>query len=417
MNRKVGTASILSTGEEVLRGELIDSNSATISQLLGESGFSVELMLTTGDRREDLTRAIEISLQQSDYLFISGGLGPTEDDLTSEVVAGVAGVKTQFDLTSWQHIEQKFKEFGIPLTDNNRKQALFPDGAEILNNPNGTAPGFETVLNRNGTTKRIVALPGPPREMGPMIKQYLLSVDDAIKPNHEFIHFFGIGESSLAAALKPWEDENEELGFRALFPEVEIKIYDPSPEKLRSLRQFVVDHLAEYLVDFEPRGIPQLFSEFLLEQQLTFATAESCTGGWIGKLVTDKPGCSDYFKGGVISYSNQSKIDLLEVSPESLESLGAVSEEVAKQMAIGARNRLGADIGLSTTGIAGPDGGTGDKPVGTVWVGLATKDGVEARKLRLIPGRERIRICSAYEGLRWVMQSWLEKRWATRLSS
>ncbi len=416
MNRKVGTAAILSTGEEVLRGELIDSNSATLSQLLGESGFSVELMLTTGDRREDLTRAIEISLQQSDYLFISGGLGPTEDDLTSEVVAGVAGVDTLFDLPSWQHIQRKFQEFGIPLTDNNRKQAFFPQGAEILDNPYGTAPGFEAVIDQNGTTKRIIALPGPPREMGPMIKQYLLTVDDAIKPNHEFIHFFGIGESSLAAALKPWEDQNEELGFRAMFPEVEIKIYDPSPEKLRSLRQFVVDHLADYLVDFEPRGIPELFSEFLQQQQLTFATAESCTGGWIGKLITDKPGCSEYFKGGVISYSNDSKSELLGVSSESLKTQGAVSEEVAKQMASGARKRLGADIGLSTTGIAGPDGGTDDKPVGTVWIALATKHGVQARQLRLIPGRERIRICSAYEGLRWVMQPWLRQRWATKLS-
>ncbi|MBL4622787.1 MAG: nicotinamide-nucleotide amidohydrolase family protein, partial [Immundisolibacteraceae bacterium] len=381
-----------------------------------ESGFSVDLMLTTGDRREDLSRAIEISLQQSDYLFISGGLGPTEDDLTSEVVAGVAGVDTQFDLASWQHIERKFKEFGIPLTDNNRKQAFFPDGAEILANPNGTAPGFEKIIERDGITKRIVALPGPPREMGPMIKQYLLTVVDVIKPNHEFIHFFGIGESTLAAALKPWEDQHEELGFRALFPEVEIKIYDPSPEKLRSLRQFVVDHLSDYLVDFEPRGIPELFSEFLLQQQLTFATAESCTGGWIGKLITDKAGCSNYYKGGVISYSNESKTDMLNVQPNALEIHGAVSEEVAKQMAVGARDRLGADIALSTTGIAGPDGGTDDKPVGTVWVGLATSEGVEARKLKLIPGRERIRICSAYEGLRWVMRPWLEQRWASKIA-
>ena len=417
MNRKTGTAAILSTGEEVLRGELIDSNSATLSQLLGESGFSVGLMLTTGDRRDDLSRAIEIALQQSDYLFISGGLGPTEDDLTCEVVAGVAGVDTRFDQPSWQHIERKFKEFGIPLTDNNRKQALFPDGAQILANPNGTAPGFEQIIERDGITKRVVALPGPPREMGPMIKQYLLTVENATKPNHEFIHFFGIGESTLAAELKPWEDDNEELGFRALFPEVEIKIYDPSPEKLRSLRQFVVNHLSEHLVDFEPRGIPELFSEFLLQQKLTFATAESCTGGWIGKLITDKAGCSNYYKGGVISYSNESKIDLLNVDPGALERHGAVSEEVAKQMAVGARDRLGADIALSTTGIAGPDGGTDEKPVGTVWVGLATKKGVEARQLRLIPGRERIRICSAYEGLRWVMQDWLKQRWSAKISN
>ncbi len=416
MARRIGTASILSTGEEVLRGELVDSNSATLSRMLGEAGFSIQLMLTTGDRREDLVWAIETSLEKSDTLFISGGLGPTLDDLTSEVVSQVAGVEQVFDSASWESIEQKFREFGIPLTDNNRKQALFPAGAEILANANGTAPGFETIVMRDGREKRIVALPGPPRELNPMITQYLETVVDAIEPNHEFIHFFGIGESSLAAALKPWEADHGELGFRALFPEVEVKLYNSDATTLNSLRQFVVDNLADSLVDFEPMGVPELFAQFLQEQQLTFATAESCTGGWVGKLVTDKAGSSDYFRGGVISYSNESKIELLGVNPDDLEQQGAVSEVVAKQMAAGARQRLGADIALSLTGVAGPGGGSDDKPIGTVWIGRATASGVEARKLKLIPGRERVRICSAYEGMRWIMADWLAARWAARLN-
>ena len=178
----------------------------------------------------------------------------------------------------------------------------------------------------------------------------------------------------------------------------------------------MVDNLADSLVDFEPMGVPELFAQFLQEQQLTFATAESCTGGWVGKLVTDKAGSSDYFRGGVISYSNESKIELLGVNPDDLEQQGAVSEVVAKQMAAGARQRLGADIALSLTGVAGPGGGSDDKPVGTVWIGRATANGVEARKLKLIPGRERVRICSAYEGMRWIMADWLAARWAARLN-
>ncbi|RLA15821.1 MAG: hypothetical protein DRQ60_05485 [Gammaproteobacteria bacterium] len=417
MTRRIGTVSILSTGEEVLRGELVDSNSATLSRLLEEAGFSVQLMLTTGDRREDLVWAIETALQKSDSLFISGGLGPTEDDLTSEVVAGVAGVAQVFDTSTWQDIEEKFRQFGIELTDNNRKQALFPQDSQILANANGTAPGFETLVTRAGDQKRIIALPGPPRELLPMITQYLTTVSDAIKPDHEFIHFFGIGESTLAAALKPWEEQHGELGFRALFPEVEVKLYDTDPDKLYSLRKFVVDNLSTSLVDFEPLGIPSLFPQFLQERGLTFATAESCTGGWVGKLITDKAGSSNYYRGGIISYSNASKVNLLGVDPATLEQHGAVSEEVAIEMAYGARERLGADIALSLTGVAGPDGGSDDKPVGTVWIGRATADETTARKLKLIPGRERIRICSAYEGMRWVMADWLADRWATRLTT
>lgn len=416
MVRSVGTASILSTGEEVLRGELVDSNSATLSHLLGEAGYAVQLMLTTGDRREDLVWAMETALEKSDTLFISGGLGPTEDDLTSEVVASMAGVEQVFDEPSWKDIAEKFQQFGIELTDNNRKQALFPEGAEILPNANGTAPGFETLLTRGGKSKRIVALPGPPRELKPMIDQYLSTVADALKPDHEFIHFFGIGESTLAAALKPWERQHGELGFRALFPEVEIKLYDSDEKKLRSLRRFVIDNLSDSLVDFQPVTIPDLFAEFLKEQGHTFATAESCTGGWVGKLLTDKAGSSDYYRGGLISYSNSSKIELLGVDEDDLARYGAVSEEVAKQMAEGARRRLNADIALSLTGVAGPEGGSEEKPVGTVWIGRADHTGVSARKLKLIPGRERIRICAAYEGMRWVMADWLAQRWAARLA-
>lgn len=399
----------------MLRGELVDTNSAQLSELLGETGFSVKFMLTVGDRREDLVWAIEHSLIRADYLFISGGLGPTTDDLTTEVVANYVGVALEFHEPSWAYIEGRFREFKIPLTDNNRKQAFFPAGARILPNPNGTAPGFVATVQRAGRAKWIVALPGPPREMLPMAQAYVASLEGATRPSHQFINFFGIGESSLGAALMPWIQQHGEIGFRHIFPEVQIKIYDASEATKAELRQFVRRELADYLIDFSDRSIPELFASFLQENGLTFATAESCTGGLISKLVTDAPGASAYFRGGVVAYDNSVKTELLDVDPELIQRDGAVSESVAMAMAANVRQRLGTDLALSVTGIAGPDGGSQSKPVGTVWLGRATKEGVSARKARVFPGRERVRICSAHEGLRWLMADWLSDRWAATL--
>ncbi|WP_372717106.1 CinA family nicotinamide mononucleotide deamidase-related protein [Immundisolibacter sp.] len=405
------TACIVSTGEEVLRGELLDSNSAELSRQLGEAGFTVQLMLTAGDRRGDLDFVLRTSLERADWVFMTGGLGPTEDDLTAEVVGELAGVALEFDLPSWQHVEQRFAEFGIPLTDNNRKQALFPTGAQILANPNGTAPGFVAELTLAGARKRIVALPGPPREMQPMLRDFLASLPQARKPSHSFIRFLGIGESSLAEAMRPWADNNVEVGYRALFPELELKLYDVSAQQMLSLRQFVLERFGDYLLDFSPRSTAELFAMYLTETGQTVAVAESCTGGLVGKIITDLPGASAYFLGGVVSYANSAKHDLLGVDAASIAAHGAVSEPVARQMASGVRERFGADIGLAITGIAGPAGGTDEKPVGTVWLGRADGAGSGARHRQFVRGREWVRIFAAHDAMRWLMSDWLSARW------
>ena len=362
------SACIVSTGEEVLRGELMDSNSAELSRRLGEAGFDVQLMLTAGDRRGDLNFVLETALARAGWVFMTGGLGPTEDDLTAEVVAQLAGVELQFDQASWQHIEHRFAEFGIPLTDNNRKQALFPAGSRILPNPNGTAPGFVTTLARDGQQKHVVALPGPPREMQPMVAALLAELPQARKPSHSFIRFLGIGESSLADVMRPWAEQHGlELGYRAIFPELELKLYDATPAQIGALRRFVLERFADVLLDFSAHSTPQLCAAYLTETGQTLAVAESCTGGLVGKVITDLPGASAYFLGGVVSYANSAKHELLGVDAASLTTHGAVSEVVVQQMAHGVRERFGADLGLAITGIAGPGGGSDDKPVGTVW--------------------------------------------------
>lgn len=409
-----GTACIVSTGEEVLRGELVDSNSTEISRRLGEAGFSVQLMLTAGDRRADLRYVLETALARADWVFMTGGLGPTEDDLTGEVVADLVGVALEFHAPTWAHIEARFAEFGIPLTENNRKQALFPAGSRVLENPRGTAPGFVATRQHQGRAQNIVALPGPPREMVPMLEALLATVPGARHPQHSFMRFFGIGESSLAEALKPWSDgAGLELGYRALFPEVEVKLYDATAAQTASLRAFAVQQLGDYLLDFAPRSTPELLGEYLTGSGLTLGLAESCTGGLAGKLITDQAGASTYFRGAVVCYHNDLKRDLLGVPQALIDAHGAVSEPVAQAMAAGTRARLGCDLALSITGIAGPHGGSADKPVGTVWLGMSDGTGTRVRCERFVRGREWVRIFAAYRGLRWLMEDWLRARWQT----
>ena len=412
------TACIVSTGEEVLRGELVDSNSAEIARQLGEAGFDIQLMLTAGDRRADLDFVLRTSLTRADWVFMTGGLGPTEDDLTAEVVAQLAGVALEFDLPSWQHIERRFAEFGIPLTDNNRKQALFPAGARILENPNGTAPGFVATLRLADADKHVVALPGPPREMQPMLRGLLAGLPQARKPTHSFIRFLGIGESSLADVMRPWaEAQGLELGYRAIFPELELKLYDASAAQIDALRRFVLERFADVLVDFSSLSTPELCAQFLTETGQTLAVAESCTGGLVGKIITDLPGASAYFLGGVVSYANSAKHDLLGVDEATLAEHGAVSEAVAQQMASGVRERFGADLGLAITGIAGPGGGSDQKPVGTVWLGRADGTGSVGRHRQFVRGREWVRTFAAHDGLRWLMADWLQTRWRAAIDS
>lgn len=412
------TACIVSTGEEVLRGELVDSNSAEIARQLGEAGFDIQLMLTAGDRRGDLDFVLRTSLERADWVFMTGGLGPTEDDLTAEVVAQLARVPLAFDPPSWEHIERRFAEFGIPLTDNNRKQALFPAGARILANPNGTAPGFVATLDLTDVRKQVVALPGPPREMQPMLRALLAQLPQARKPSHSFIRFLGIGESSLADVMRPWaQQQGLELGYRAIFPELELKLYDASAAQIDALRRFVLERFADVLVDFSARSVPELCAQFLTETGQTLAVAESCTGGLVGKIITDLPGASAYFLGGVVSYANSAKHDLLGVDADSLAAHGAVSEAVAREMANGVRARFGADLGLAITGIAGPGGGSDQKPVGTVWLGRSDAAGSVGRHRQFVRGREWVRTFAAHDGLRWLMVDWLERRWRAAIDS
>ena len=403
------SACLVSTGEEVLRGEIIDGNNRFLATTLGEHGFSIEMMMTAGDRREDLLFVMRTGLERADYLFISGGLGPTEDDLTAEVAAELAGVERTFHDESWQAIKALFKKYNLDCGDNNRKQALIPNGATVLANPNGTAPGFSCTFDLKGVSKTIVALPGPPRELQPMVHAFIDARQDVVvqKQDDLFIRFLGLGESDLAERLEPWTKEWGEVSFRQAFPEMEVKLYRPDPERAAALCAFSDKYLGDFLLSFSSQTTAELFTCFMKSGDKKLAFAESCTGGLAAKIVTDVSGASDYFLGGVVSYDNAVKEAFLDVSPQSLLDEGAVSEVVAQQMAEGALSRFNADLALSFTGVAGPNGGTEDKPVGTVWLAKASEGATHSKCLNLILDREHVRLGAVYHGLRWLMEDWL----------
>ncbi len=412
------TASLVSTGEEVLRGEIFDANNHYLANILGEHGFEVQLMMTAGDRHEDLKFVMDTALQRADYLFMSGGLGPTEDDLTTIVAADLAGRELIFDAPSWKAIVALFRKYKLEPGDNNKKQAMLPDGADILANNNGTAPGFSLSFERHGVQKTLVALPGPPRELHPMISAWLTDrAYTAISDDeHLFLHFLGIGESPLAEALEPWTKQWGEVSYRQAFPEMEVKLYQPTLEKRLSLCQFAAKHLGQYLTTYTREDVPNLFTEFMQTTGQTLALAESCTGGLAAKIVTDTAKSSDFFLGGVVSYTNAIKTRMLNVSANDLEQDGPINAATAEQMATGVINHFNSDLALSFTGIAGPDGGSKAIPVGTVWMAKIGSDGCQSKKLSLLQDRDRIRTGAVYQGLRWLMEDWLKERCEKQLA-
>lgn len=419
MTKLKPTASLVSTGEEVLRGEILDANNHHLANTLGEYGFEVQLMMTAGDRREDLRFVMDTALERADYLFMSGGLGPTEDDLTSTVAADLAGRELIFDEPSWAAIVALFRKYKLEPGDNNKKQAMLPKGADILANGNGTAPGFSLTFERHGKQKTIVALPGPPRELHPMISDWLsergyTAISDE---EHLFLRFLGIGESPLAEALEPWTKQWGEVSYRQAFPEMEVKLYQPALDKRLSLYTFAKENLGRYLTTCSRQAIPDLFTEFMQTNNKTLALAESCTGGLAAKIITDTPLSSDYFLGGIVSYANAIKTSLLGVSADELTGEGPVTAATAEQMAISVRQQFKSDLALSFTGIAGPDGGSKDKPVGTVWMARADANGHQSKKLNLLQDRERIRTAAVYHGLKWLMDDWLKQRYTNQISS
>jgi nicotinamide-nucleotide amidase len=407
------TAALLSIGTELTRGELVNTNAAWLGEELTKLGFDVVEHATVDDDLDRIATLIDRFAAVHRVVVATGGLGPTSDDLTTAAAAHAARVELVRDESVVEGIRQKFKAFGRVMPESNAKQGDFPEGAEILPNPAGTAPGFAMTLGE----ARLFFVPGVPREMKHIFHESIVPAVAALaEPRTHQVHVrtFGMTESGVAQALRGLEKEHEglTLGYRAHFPEIEVKVHvraDSAAEAER-LSQTIADQVQAILGDavFGGRAdsFPEVVGRALRDKGKTLAVAESCTGGRVGEMLTRVPGASDYLLLDAVVYANSAKEAVLGVSPEVLRAHGAVSSETAAAMAEGALRVAGADIAVSTTGVAGPGGGTEDKPVGTVWFGLARKGEPTVTKHRKLPwGRDRIQILSAYVALELVRRA------------
>ncbi|OGQ80484.1 MAG: hypothetical protein A3F90_16455 [Deltaproteobacteria bacterium RIFCSPLOWO2_12_FULL_60_19] len=390
-------AVILSTGDELMTGRVVDTNSAYIAAKLYDLGVEVAAVLKVGDSKERLRWALEHGLALADLVLGTGGLGPTADDLTTEVVAEYLGVELKLDETTAQALKRRFEARGLPWTENNLKQALFPDGAEIVPNPIGSAPGFRV---RTPDERWLLWLPGVPRELEAMMQATVLAWIAQASPGGGEISsgafkIYGLTESKLDDLVKPLSlPPAAALSFRAHYPDLTLRLTirggQDRAAKFAQLTAEIRQILGAHIYGEGDVTLEEIVGKILAEKGWTLALAESCTGGYVGHRITRVAGSSAYFKSSCVCYANDAKVRFLGVKRATLEQHGAVSRETALEMAEGARREAGADIGLSITGIAGPSGGSAEKPVGTVWIAVAQEGRSEARAFHFQGDRERV---------------------------
>lgn len=401
---RIGTAEVLAIGTELLLGELVDSNSAFLSRELAGLGISVYHHTTVGDNRGRIIEAMRDSASRADLVITTGGLGPTPDDLTMSCLAELAGKEMVEHQEAREHVENLILSRGYRLGQSNYKQAFFPEGSELIPNPGGTAMG--ALLEVDGTL--FATLPGVPPEMREMFEETLEPLvrsrsEDSIVSRP--LVFAGIGESSLAEMVEDLLDsENPTVAPLAHGDRVSLRITaraeseEAARSKIGPMAEEILARLGDYYLGKGDETLEGAIGKLLSERGQTLALAESCTGGLMAGRLTDAPGASEYFTESLVTYSDSSKERLLGVPRELIEEHGAVSREVAEAMARGVREGAGTDYGLSVTGVAGPGGGTEEKPVGLVWVGISDAGGTVGERLDLsgwAGSRESVRRKSA----------------------
>jgi nicotinamide-nucleotide amidase len=404
---------ILSTGDELTSGRTLDTNANFIADQLLRCGHDVVAILVVGDYRDRIVWAWQTTLQQADIVLSTGGIGPTADDLTTETVGAFSGRRLVLDQTVADRIRQMFNAMGRQMPENNLKQALFPEGATVIPNALGTAPGFRLALEVGGAPRHCVVLPGVPREMKPMLLEQVLPWLQQLGGgndtylSHEF-QTFGVSESALdelvAGAIEPSVGR---LSFRAAFPQISVRVTVHGPAgqveaRLADAAARLRERIGSYAYGEGDTTMEAVVGQLLTGNGTTVALAESCTGGLIGHRLTNIPGSSAYMRADVVAYGNDAKMSLLGVSQETLEQHGAVSTQVAVEMAQGVRRITDATIGLATTGIAGPDGGTPEKPVGTVCIALATPSIACSQRYQLWGARDWIKLLTSQIALDWL---------------
>lgn len=389
-------AEIITIGDEILFGQITDTNSQWISQQLDAAGIRVIRKSSVGDTREEILKILKESEERADIILITGGLGPTNDDITKKTLSDYFNSPLKMNEEALQDVTAFFHKRGRELTDINKQQALLPESSICIRNFWGTAPGIW--MERNG--KVFVSMPGVPYEMKSLMKENIL---ERLKRKfetpvifHKIIRCVGIGESFLADKIKDWESnlpEHIKLAYLPSFSEVKLRL-TATGDDINKIKQeveiqtnLVKPLISEFIVGYDDETLSKVIGTILQESNLTLSIAESCTGGYISHLITTVPGSSAYYKGSILAYDNEIKRTLLDVKESTLKSHGAVSEQTVLEMAENVRKKLNTSIGISSSGIAGPGGGTEEKPVGTIWIAYA--DGKQSVAKKLTLGNDR----------------------------
>ena len=393
------TAEIIAIGSELLAPDRSDTNSLWLTEQLNRLGIEVKLKTIVGDDDARLEEAIKDATRRSKVVITTGGLGPTEDDITRKITARALGRRLLLDETVLEEIKRRFQSFGVTMPERNSRQAMVIEDAQVLPNPNGTAPGM--FLEHSGTA--VVLLPGPPREMQPMFINHVVPNlerrSGSVRVVRRMLRVAGMGESAVDEKIAPVYTKYDNPQTTILFNQSEIEIHltargrteDEANQLLDRVVLEIEEQLGNAIFSFSGEKMEEVIGLKLAVGGYTLSVAESCTGGLLAQRITEVPGSSKYFIEGVVTYSNDSKTRLLGVEPILLLEHGAVSAPVAEAMAEGVRNRADTDFALSITGIAGPDGGTEEKPVGTVFIAISSEAGTEHRRLKLPGDRNLIR--------------------------
>lgn len=383
---------IITIGDEILIGQIVDTNSAWMASELNLIGINVKQISSVSDNADHIIEALALAEKRADIVLITGGLGPTKDDITKVTLARYFKMGFRRDQETLEHVTNIFTGFNKPMIESNRKQADVPEGCTVIKNKNGTAPCMW--FEERG--KIFVSMPGVPFEMKYLMKEEILPrLQQAFKLPcifHKTILTANIGESFLAVEIEEIENSlppHIKLAYLPNLGQIRLRLSGMGSDEtvlkaeVEAYAQQIIDKVKKYVVVDKDITLEKALLNMLIENKLTLSTAESCTGGHIAQLITQHPGCSSAFAGGVVAYSNSLKMSILGVKQETLDVHGAVSEETVKEMAGGARANFKTDYAVAVSGVAGPDGGTPDKPVGTVWIAVASKHHVVARLFNL----------------------------------
>ncbi len=397
----------ISTGNEIMSGLTVDTNFSWTAEKFTGHGLMIKYHCSVADDKDSIISALQNALKRSDVVIVTGGLGPTPDDLTAEAASIFSSSPLIFNEQRFRDIERKLLDRGRKVLSIHRKQAMFPEGSFIIKNETGTSCGFKLVKEK----RSFYFLPGIPREFKSIISDFVFP--DVLKglnlstgPATKTIKTIGMGESEIAAKLKDIVFDTAELSYRIYYPEIHLKLTAKdagdisAEENIQKYTALLKNRLGKYVFTVDDESMEEVVSRLLLENNLTIATAESCTGGLLASMLTDVPGSSAYFSRGVISYSNESKSRLLGVDEKLITEHGAVSSQVVEAMAKGIKKLSGTDIGVAISGIAGPQGGSDEKPVGTVYIGVVYKEEPAfSQKYRFSGQRKDIKLASSEHAL------------------